>query len=104
MPGKTRPIETPVDPTSAQRQARLRAKRGAPVKAYLEPLLRERLERFAAERQLTLADVLRTALVNLLDSQQRVPAREAPLSNGHGEPLDQVAVLLRRALDHVVDL
>lgn len=60
----------PVDPTSAERQARMRAKLGAPVKAYLDPQLRERLERCAARQQSTLASLLRDALEYYLEDHE----------------------------------
>ena len=63
----------PVDRTSAARQARLRAKLGAPVKAYLEPELRDRLDRHAAARHMTLADVLRDALHAYLSAHDQAP-------------------------------
>lgn len=56
----------PVDRTAAHRQARLRARLGAPVKAFLEPELRRRLDHYAAARQMTIADVLREALASYL--------------------------------------
>jgi hypothetical protein len=61
----------PVDPTSAERQARMRAKLGAPVKAYLDPQLRERLERCAARQQSTLASLLRDALEHYLEDHEQ---------------------------------
>jgi hypothetical protein len=65
----------PVDPTSAERQARMRAKLGAPVKAYLDPDLRERLERCAARKQTTLAHLLRTALEQFLEFEEESARR-----------------------------
>lgn len=56
----------PVDRTAAHRQARLRARLGAPVKAFLEPGLRRQLDQYAATRQMTIADVLREALASYL--------------------------------------
>lgn len=56
----------PVDRTAAHRQARLRARLGAPVKAFLEPALRRQLDHYAATRQMTIADVLREALASYL--------------------------------------
>lgn len=60
----------PIDRTSARRQARMRAKFGAPVKAYLDPQLRARLDRCAAARHLTIAELLRDALTLFLDVQE----------------------------------
>ena len=67
----------PIDPTSAERQARMRAKLGAPVKAYLDPQLRERLERCAAHRQTTLASLLRDALEYYLGDHEPPPANQS---------------------------
>jgi hypothetical protein len=43
---------------------------GAPVKAYLDPELRERLERCAARNHSTLASLLRDALQCYLDEHE----------------------------------
>lgn len=67
----------PVDPTSAERQARMRAKLGAPVKAYLDPQLRTRLERCAAYRHTTLAGLLRDALEYYLDAHEPPPVNQS---------------------------
>lgn len=63
----------PIDPTSAERQARLRARLGAPIKAYLDPRLRQRLERCAAHQQLTMASLLREALQAYLNEHEPAP-------------------------------
>lgn len=70
---------TPVDRTAARRQARLRARLGAPVKAFLEPDLRRRLDQHAATRQMTIADVLRDALRAYLDQQQSLAVQAEPV-------------------------
>lgn len=67
---------TPVDPTSAQRQARMRERLGAPVKAHLDPQLRARMEHCAARQQRTLADLLRSAIDDYLaHCERRMAAR-----------------------------
>jgi hypothetical protein len=65
----------PVDPTSAQRQARMRQRMGAPVKAHLDPQLRDRMERCAGRLRITLADLLRKAIDRYLETNEAQPQR-----------------------------
>jgi hypothetical protein len=67
----------PVDRTAAHRQARLRARLGAPVQAFLDPERRRRLDQFAATRQMTIADVLRDALRSYFEQQPAQPPKPA---------------------------
>lgn len=70
-------VTAPVDRTSAERQARMRQRMGAPVKAHLDPQLRDRMERCAGRLHITLADLLRNAIDRYLEMAEAQADRDA---------------------------
>lgn len=66
--------------SGAQRQARLRQRRGPPIKAYVEHKLRELVTAYAKQRRMTVTDVVRAAL------REYLQAKGEPLPPDHQGP------------------